>query len=488
MKAVFPELSKLSKAVKVGALWSLLLIVGRQLISLFGTAILSRILSPEDYGLIGMVTTITALFLVFSDLGLTTTVIQKTVITENQLNNLYWINIIFGSLIWILISSLSPLISWFYGREELVLVTVICGSLFFISSLSAQPLAILRKRIASKEITKIELVALFVGTLSGIIAAFSGLGYWSLVVQSVIKELTKTIIVLVKFKVKLRKFKFNSGTIPLFYFGLSLTINGVIIYFSRNLDNILVGKFWGASELGNYNRAYFLMLLPSMLANGVATNLMVPALSAVNQDTAKFGASYRKALFMISLIGCPISLGLSLTSHEFVNFIYGEGWEKVVILIQYLGLASFTQPLYNTTGWLFTASGQTKQYLTNTVVSFVLVAFGFLFTTTLGVEAMAISYSIIVSIPVLIFAFFYSHKASGILVKDSITTILPILTSNLFMFIVLYSFNKSTYIPNLYFSLLSKVVLGVVSYILALKYLLPKEKKVFISNHFKLTK
>lgn len=488
MKAIFPDTDKLGSLVKVGALWSFLLIIGRQLISLLGTSVLSRILTPEDYGLIGMVTTVSALFMVFSDLGFTTTIIQRKEISTQQLHNLYWVNIIFGLLLWFLIAAFSPFIASFYGRDELILVSIISGALFFISSLSSQPLAILRKRINSKEITRIELISLVVGVCFGILSALFGMGYWSLVVQTLVKEITKTSLVLYKYKYKPGKLKLDANTLPLLYFGLSLTVNGLIIYFSRNLDNILIGKYWGASELGNYNRAYFLMLLPSMLANGVASNLMVPALSALNNNLDAFAISYRKALFMICLIGCPISLGLGLTAHEFVNILYGDGWSKVIVLIQYLTLASFTQPIYNTTGWLFTASGNSKKYMYNTLFNLILLGVGFLYFVPKSIDNSAIAYSIIASFPVLFFSMYFSHKVSSISLNASVKAISPIIKANIIMFLLVFIINYYFSFQNTVVALVVKSSIGFFSYILALLIFLPQEKKEFIINQFQLRK
>ena len=488
MKATFPENEKLGSLVKIGAIWSLLLIIGRQLISLLGTSVLSRILTPEDYGLIGMVTTVTALFMVFSDLGLTTTVIQKRNISNQQLHNLYWINIFFGLLLWLLIAIFSPYIASFYGRNELILVSIISGSIFFISALSAQPLAILRKRIDAKEITRIELISLLTGVSFGILSAFVGLGYWSLVIQTLAREIIKTSLVLYKYNYRPGKLKLDRSTLPLIYFGLSLTVNGMIIYFSRNLDSVLIGKYWGAFELGNYNRAYFLMLLPSMLANGVASNLMVPALSAVSNNVIIFGSSYRKALFMVCLIGCPISLGLGLTAYESVNFIYGDGWDKVVILIQYLTLASFTQPIYNTTGWLFTASGNAKKYLYNTFFNVIVLGIGFFYFIPKSIEYSAIAYSLIASFPVLFFSIYYAHKVCFISLKASIVVISPIIISSIIMLVIVTLINNYFSFHNLIFALLVKVGIGSFSYLLGLSIFLPKDKKDFIIKQFKFKK
>lgn len=469
-----------------GVKWSALQIIVRNLLSLSVTTILARLLNPGDFGLVGMVATLTALLMVFSDMGLSWATIQRQQLNKAQVSNLFWINISVGLVLWIICILFSPLIADFYNEPKLIEITAALGAGFLFSGISAQPMALLNRSMNYKAIAKIEIFSIILGSAIAIITAYYGLGYWALVIQSLSTSIIRTLLAVPISQIQVSLPCRRVGTLDLVAFGGILAVNGLLIYLARNLDSVLIGKYWGAEELGFYNRAYFLMLLPSMLATGILTNLMVPSLSALQGDLEKFGNTYRKALRIIAFIGCPMGLGLALTADEMVKLIYGEKWQPVVPMLIWLCIASITQPIYNTTGWLFTAIGKAKSYLWLTVINGIILSASFYLAIPYGALGIAKVYGITMGIIIFIPAMWLSHIVAKLRFYDSLKELWPITICLIIMAISVLGIEK---ILNNYFIqwkiiLFIKILTGIIIYSLT-AYILMKKN---IINELKLAK
>jgi len=399
---------------------------GRNLISIATTAILARILVPDDYGLIGMVATLTALLLVFSDMGLSWATVQRDHLTQIQVSNLFWVNVAAGGMLWVVCLVAGPAVADFYRRPELVAITSIMGASFFLAGAAVQPFALMQRQMRFKEIATIEVTALAVGAVAGVCSAIAEFGYWSLVVQSLTIQAMRSVMALPRSGLAVLRPRPDANTRSLLAFGGILAINGVLIYLARNLDSVLIGRRWGTEALGYYNRAYFLMLLPSMLATSVLTNLMVPSLAAFQDDRKRFGAAYRRAVTLVAFVGCPMAAGLALTAEESVRLIYGEKWLPVAPMVVWLSIAGITQPIYNTTGWLFTAVGKAKAYLALTVINAAALAAAFFATVPHGALAVAMAYGLVMGLLLLGPALWWAHKCAAINMRDTVLGLWPV--------------------------------------------------------------
>lgn len=421
------EASKVGALARKGAVWSVVQIVVRNVVSIGSTAVLARLLSPDDYGLMGMVATLTALLLVFSDMGLSWATIQRRELTRAQVSNLFWINVGAGLVLWIACILVAPVMARFYNREELQLVTVVLGASFLIGGLSVQPFALLKRRMDFRTVARIEIAAGVVAAVTAIACALAGLGYWALVVQGLAGQLARAVLSIPASGIRLQMPVKGSGTRSMVGFGGLLAANGLLIYLARNLDSVMIGKVWGTESLGYYDRAYFLMLLPSMLATGALANLMVPSLSALQHERERFGDAYRRALRMVAFVGCPMAAGLALVSPEAVRLVYGEKWLPVVPILMWLSLAGITQPIYNTTGWLFTAAGKAKLYFAVTLVNAVVLAIAFYWGVKKGAVGVAMAYGATMGLVLLWPAMWVAHKAAGLRLAQSVKALLPVM-------------------------------------------------------------
>jgi PST family polysaccharide transporter len=421
------------RRARSGALWSAGQIVLRNLLSIGTTAILARTLSSEDYGIVGMVATLTAALQVFSDMGLSWATIQRKGLTRAQVNNLFWANIAAGAALWLACGALAPALSAFYGRPELMAVAVVSGASFLFSGAAVQPMALLNRSMDFRSIAQIEIAAVLAGAFAAVIFAALRADYWALVAQALVSASMRMALAL-----RSSHWGFSGpvrgvGTRSLVRFGGLLALNGVLIYVARNLDSVLIGKVWGAGELGLYNRAYFLMLLPSMLANGVLTGLMVSSLSSFQGDPKRFGDAYRRALRLVAYIAVPMATGLALTAQPAVQLIYGPAWGEVAVILCWLSLAGVTQPIYNTTGWLFTAAGQARPYFVLTIVNAVFLSGIFFATISGGAVALARGYGLAMGLVIPLPALWFAHRIAGLTFMPSLYALAPVAVLNALM-------------------------------------------------------
>lgn len=420
------DVSEVGTKARSGAVWSAFQIVGRNVLSIGSTAILARVLSPDDYGLMGMVATLTALLLVFSDMGLSWATVQRKELSAAQVSNLFWINAVIGVVLWLACVLVAPLVAEFYQRPELRAVTAVMGASFLLGGLAVQPFALMRRRMQFRAIALIEVAAVVLAAACAITAALLGYGYWALVVQALVGQGVRLFLAWKPAGLELLAPRSGVGTRDMVAFGGMLALNGLLIYAARTLDSVFIGRVWGAEPLGYYTRAYFLMLLPSTLATTVIANLMVSSLSALQDQPERFGDAYRRAVTMVAFVGCPLAVGLALTAHEAVRLVYGPDWAPVAPMLVWLSIAGITQPIYNTTGWLFTAKARSGMYFGLTAVNALALLGAFWWGVQSGPLGVAKAYGLVMGLVLVWPALALAHRAASLPLRETGRALLPV--------------------------------------------------------------
>jgi O-antigen/teichoic acid export membrane protein len=428
-----PAAEAVGSLARRGAMWTFGLIVSRHAVTLGATAILARILSPTDYGLMGMVMTLTAFFQVFSDMGLSWATVQRREITRAQVDNLFWVNAVFGALLWVACTAAGPMLNRFYGRSELAGIAAVMGAGFLLSSLTVQPTALLRRQMRLKVLCKAEMAAHLAGAAAGVALALLGFGYWALVGQSLVMQagLLASLFWVTSYRPGLPAK--GQGTLSLISFGGYVAAFYIVNYFTRTLDNILVGKVWGAEELGYYSRAYFLMMLPATLATSSLAGVMVPALSALRGNRMRFESAYRKAAAVSGFLGFPLAVGLGVTAHEVIYAVFGSRWTPVTPILVWLSVAAVSQPVYTTMWWLFMATGKGRELLQLGVATAITVSAAVLIGVRWGALGVAIAIGFTLTFVVAGPALLYAHRAAGLSFRETTRLLQPMFWASLAM-------------------------------------------------------
>jgi PST family polysaccharide transporter len=389
-------------------------------------------LTPRDYGVMAMIATITVMGQALSDFGLSWATVQRKELERNQIDALFLVNSVFGFLLTLLCLAAAPYIAEFYHYPELTKIVMACGGVLFLSAMAVQPNALLRRQMKLKEISVSAVWSLFIAAAIAIILAKLGFGYWALVAQLIAQQLVNTVLsfTMSGYHPKFPLHFLNMGT--LLSFGGYSSAYGMLIYISRNLDNVLIGKMCGAVALGYYSRAYFLMTLPGMLVIGGFSGVLIPTLAALRKDPARMESAYLRAIRLITVLGCSLAVGLATTATEAIDSVYGPKWRAMVPILLWLSVASILQPVQNTAQWLCIVAERGRDMFLMGLLTAASASVAFAVSVRSGPVAVARAYAIsnaIIAYPVLLMG----HRACGLKIKKTLIDVAPLLLCALLM-------------------------------------------------------
>lgn len=363
------------------------------LLNLCSTVILARLLSPQDFGIIAMVTTLTGFIMIFKDMGLSMATVQQAEITHDQISTLFWINIAISVALMLITVLLAPVVAWFYNDPRLTSLTAVLSIAFIFSGLTAQHQALLRRQMRLSSVAIIDVLAMMVGILTALLCALNGLGYWSLVWMQVTTAATNLVGVWLASRWIPGRPVRKTGVRTMLAFGGYLTGFNFLNYFSRNLDQVLIGKFCDAQSLGLYSRAYSLLMFPIGQIVAPMTSVAVPSLSKLQNDNVLYRKYYLKALGLIAYLSFPLVFTLVMLSEEVVALVLGDQWMEVVPIFRVLAITAMFQPVVSTVGWIYISLGQTRRMAVWGVGSSILIMSSFFFGIQWGAFGVAASYA-----------------------------------------------------------------------------------------------
>lgn len=416
-----PELSK--RSVR-GGFYVGIAQGARLALQLVSTALLARLLTPEDLGLIGMATVLTGFAAMFKDAGLSMATVQREEITQEQASTLFWVNVGLSIFLMIVLICVSPLVAWFYGDGRLLGITIALACTFLFSGLTIQHQALLRRQMRFGILAVFSVATLFCATVAGVLSAYLGAGYWALVIMTATQLCSNMLFVWMSSKWIPGRAHADSGVMSMLKFGGNLTAFSFINYFVRNLDNLLIGYTFGASALGLYANAYKMLLLPIRQINGPITTVAVPALSRLQDDARGFRTYYCKGIRIITSLGMPIVVFCFVMAGDAVLFLLGPKWSGCVPLFRALAPAAFVGTYNMAAGWIFLPLGQVDRQLRVGIVIGVCVAISFLVGLNWGPIGVAAAFSasaVVLNIPSLA----YTVAKSPVGLKDLGRAILP---------------------------------------------------------------
>lgn len=450
------------------------------------TIILARLLSPKDYGLIGMVTVVLGFAELFKDLGLANATVQKSHINHQQVSTLFWINFAISCLTAVSVAIAAPIVSWFYEEPKLTLITIVLSSVFILGGLTVQHQALLRRQMQFTYLAKIDIMSSFAGVIAAIVLAWYGQGYWALVWMQIVTAIVNALGSWLACSWRPGNPVVGSGIKPMLAFGGNLTGYNIVNYFSRNLDNILIGRYWGSQQLGIYSKAYQLVLLPIQQINTPITNVALPALSSLQNNPEQYCKYYYKAILLISTISMPLIAFLFASADKAILLILGDKWLDVVPIFRYLMPAAYNATIGVGMGWVYQSLGLVNRQLRWGIVSSFFNVIIFAIGVRWGAIGVAVAYGL--SRPIFVVAgFIYCFRGTYLKITDLVATLwLPTFASFGAATIIL-STNFFSYLKiNNSASLLVDLILFTIFYFL-IWLMLPNGKKILLEI-FQITK
>jgi PST family polysaccharide transporter len=375
-------------------------------LNLASIMVLARLLTPQDFGLVAMATTLNGFLRVFNDAGLSTATIQREGITHAQVSNLFWINVALGGFASLVLAVSAPALAWFYREPRVVGVTLTLCITFLLTSSVVQHLAILKRQMRFKMIAAIQISSVTVGVLMAIGMAWFNCGYWSLVGLQLSTTLVAALLTWSASRWRPQWPARRSGTGALLSFGANLSASSFLWCLARNSDGLLIGRFFGAAPLGLYSRAAALLSRPVEQLISPIEAVFVPTLSRLQAQPERYRRAVLQVFDAIAVTTFPF-LGLCLAlAQPLTLVVLGPKWENAAAIFAGFSLVALYTPVACIASWLLTSQGRGKDFLLQSVIGSCLTVGAFLVGLPFGPAGIAIAYSLsclLFGLPILYF-------------------------------------------------------------------------------------
>ena len=400
--------------------------------------IMARLLDPKDFGLVGMVTAFTGVLNLFRDFGLSTATVQREHVSDEELSTLFWINVLVGALLACCALVFSPLVVKIYHEPRLLGVTMVLSLGFLFNALGVQHSALLQRNLRFTALSVINVAALVASTLVAMALAKMGFGYWALVAQTVAYPLATTIAVWIAAAWAPGRPRYGEQIRSMMKFGGTLTLNGLVVYIGYNMDKVLLGRYWGAEDLGLYGRAYQLISIPTDNLNQSVGEVAFSALSRVQNDRPRLRNYFLKGYSLVLAMTIPITILCALFADDLILVLLGPKWNSAVPIFRLLAPTILIFAMINPLAWLMFALGMVGRSLRVALVLAPVVMCGYLaglhYWARIGMhngpEGVALGYSAIMVLWV-IPHIAWCVKDTGVSLRDILVTVSRPLLSGL---------------------------------------------------------
>ena len=342
-----------------GLKWTAVSQVSRLGAQLLGVLVLARLLPPSDFGLVAMASVATGFASLFRDFGTAAAIIQRQDPNPKLFDSVFWLNVVFGVGLAVILGLLAPMIAIGFDEPRLKMVLWTLLLTFPIASLGTVHQALMEKASRFRPLAMIESMAAVVSLAGAVLSALAGWGVFSLVVQTLLSALLNTVGLWAASRWR-PAFRWDSDEIRgVMRFSSNLVGFNVFNYFVRNADNLLIGRFLGATELGYYAMAYRLMLWPLHNISGVVGRALFPVFSRYQADQNRLVDAYVQVTAAIAFITAPLMFGFFVLREPVIAVVLGERWQPVANILIWLAPLGFAQSIGATVGTLYLATGRT---------------------------------------------------------------------------------------------------------------------------------
>jgi O-antigen/teichoic acid export membrane protein len=352
----------LKKKALTGVKWTSLASLVAAVVQLAQVATLTRFLDKEDFGLIAIAIFVLGISQIFTDIGISNSVIHKEEVNDLQLSTLFWLNIIMGALIFTVLYMSGPAISKIYEEPDLTEIIFGISLTFLVMPFGQLYETLLKKELKFKALAIKDISSKTVSLVVSIILATKNFGAFSLVFANLAAVAISTVIsVSIGQRLFKPKFSFSIQSIRdqgLLAFGLYQMGEKVINYFNSQFDTLIIGKILGMDSLGIYNIAKTLAFKPYQLINPIITGVSFPVLSRLQNDTQKLKSIYLSILEILSTTNAPIYLIMIIWADPLINVAFGKEWMTAIPVFRLLCISAFCNSIGNPVGALQLAKGK----------------------------------------------------------------------------------------------------------------------------------
>ncbi len=387
-----------------GVKWNCVSLGVNTVLQFITLTVLVRLLSPSDFGLIGMIMVVIGFAQLFSDMGISNAIIYRQDATKPELSSLYWLNVMAGISVFLIVCGIAPLVSRFYNEPRLGNLIYFSALIFLLTPFGQQFQILLQKDLKFERLAKIEIITVFANSATSIILAILGMGVISLIWGQLASTFLRVLLLVVlSWKKWHPHFHFATKDVKRYLnFGLYQMGEKAINYFNSNFDYLLIGSLLGAESLGYYTLAYQLIIKPVSTINSVISRVAFPVFSRIQHDNQKLKMAFLKILRILSIINYPIYAGVTVVAPIAIPLLLGEKWLPSIILIQILSIVGMFRSTGNPVGSLILSKGRAdlgfKWNLAITITQIPVLYFGAKIGGSVGVTTALVALQCLYSI------------------------------------------------------------------------------------------
>ena len=400
-------MSEIRKNIVSGIFYTALSRYSSIVARIFISAILARLLTPAEFGVVAIISVFITFFTLLSSFGIGPAIVQHKSLTGEDLSSIFSFSIALGLFLSAVFFFAAPIIASFYNEPVLIPLSRLMALAILFNSLKIVPNALNVKKLRFKEIGIVTVIISIIGGIVAIILAYLGFSYYALIINSILTSFL-TLIVFYIMEPVIPSLRLHINPLrEIAKFSTFQFFFNFINYFSRNLDNLLIGKYFSPSALGYYDKSYRLMLMPVQNLTFVITPVLHPVLSNYQNETKIIYDTYYKIIRLLAIIGFPLSVFLYFNASEIINIIYGPQWEQSIPVFKLLALTIGTQIVLSTTGSIFQATNRTDLLFYAGLVGAVFVIGGIIYGVFIGKSLVSVGYGLLFAFSVNFFVAFY---------------------------------------------------------------------------------
>ena len=471
------------KAAK-GLFWSAFNSGTIQLLNAVFGIILARRLTQDDYGLIGMLMIFALVANSLQDSGFVTALTNRRDATHKDFNSVFWFNVIMSFMMYVLFFFLAPLIAAFYNEPLLTSLSRYYFLGFFIASFSIVPRAILFRQIRQKPLAIIGVVALLVSGTVGIVMAYNDLAYWGLATQTILFNLTVSVLSWIvsgwrpSLTITLQPIR------EMFGFSSKMLITNIFNQINNNIFALVIGKLYTKTEVGLYSQANKWNMMGAQTITGMVQGVAQPTFVQVGDDKDRLCHSFSKMLRFTCFVSFPVMFGLSLIAPEFIVILITDKWLPSALLMRILCIGGAFLPISTLYFNMLIARGKSNIYMWNIICQGLVMLASIIAIHYLAgnVRDMVIVYACILALWVLVWQYFVWREI-GFRLLQALKDILPF--GFLAAATMITTFFLTDSIQNIYWLLISRILLAMVIYLAVLWLLKAKILRESIIYIFK---
>ncbi len=322
--------------------------------------ILARLLEPTVFGLMAITSVVIGFAHAFLDMGISNAIIHKQEVSHNQLSTLYWLNVLSGIVLFLIVSLCAPVVALFYQEAELTNIIILVAMTFLIQPFGQQFIVLWQKELKFNDIAKVDILTKLVALIVSVVFAYYNYGVYALVYGVLAGTILQTLVFVYKgLREYTISFVFRLSDVREFLsFGLYQMAEKTLNYFNSQIDTLLIGKLLGVETLGVYNIAKQIIMKPIQIINPIVSKVTFPVMAKIQNDTDRLKEIYLKTINLLSSINFPIYLFMLITAPQLVPLMFGEQWVDAVIIVQILSIYGALRSIGNPVGSLLLAKGR----------------------------------------------------------------------------------------------------------------------------------